>query len=263
MIKLAIAGAAGRTGSAALRLAAGDDRFHVAAALSAPGSADVGETIRLEKHEVKITDAIDGPCDVLIDFTLPAGTMAWLEYCVPRKIPMVIGPTGYTDEQRAVIKTCAQQIPIVQASNFSVGIAAIVGFLGKLASDLGDAYDVEIVETHHRHKVDAPSGTALTLLDAIAEATGRSRDHATFGRHGNVGERQPGEIGIHAVRLGETIGTHQIHFTSGGETIIINHTAHSRDAFAAGTLRAAEWIVRQQAGYYTMAEVLGSDTVNR
>ncbi len=263
MIKLAIAGAAGRTGSAALRLAAGDVRFDVVAALSAPGSADVGETIRVAKREIKITDAIHGPCDVLVDFTLPAGTMAWLEYCTPRKIPMVIGPTGYTDEQRARIKTCAHQIPIVQASNFSVGIAAILDFLGNLASNLGDTFDVEIVETHHRHKVDAPSGTALNLLDAIAGATGRSREHATYGRHGHVGERRPGEIGVHSVRLGETIGTHEIHFTSGGETITINHTAHSRDAFAAGALRAAEWIVRQKTGYYTMADVLASDTANR
>jgi len=256
MIKLAIAGAAGRTGSAALRLAAGDNRFDVVAALSAPGNADLGETIRVAKQEINISDAINGPCDVLVDFTLPTGTMAWLEYCTPRKIPMVIGPTGFTDEQFGFIKACARQIPIVQASNFSVGIAAILGFLGKLASDLGEAYDVEIVETHHRHKVDAPSGTALTLLDTIAGTTGRSRDHANVGRLGGVGARKPGEIGVHSVRRGEIIGMHEIHFASGGETITISHTAHSRDAFAAGALRAADWIVKQNAGYYTMADVL-------
>lgn len=169
---------------------------------------------------------------------------------------MIIGPTGYTEAQRDAIRSCAQHIPIVQASNFSVGVAAILRFLGKLAADLQDAYDVEIVETHHRHKVDAPSGTALTLFDAIAGATGRSRDDATFGRQGKVGERKQGEIGVHAVRRGEIIGTHEIHFTSGGETITIGHTVHSRDAFAAGALRAAAWIVGREAGYYSMADVL-------
>jgi len=257
MIRLAIAGATGRTGSAVLRLALGDDRFEVIAALTAPGGADLGETFKAAARSIQITDAIEGSCDVLIDFSLPAGTMAWLEYCAPRKIPMVIGPTGHTAEQRDSIQTCTHQIPIVQASNFSVGIAAILGMLGTLASDLGNAYDVEIVETHHRHKVDAPSGTALTLLERIAGATGRSRDHAIFGRHGNVGARNPGEIGVHSVRRGEIIGMHEIHFTSGGETISVSHSVHSRDAFAAGALRAAEWIVSQKAGYYTMADVLG------
>jgi len=257
MINLGIAGATGRTGSATVRLALDDARFDVVAALTAPGGADLGTILTAGKRQVRVTDTMDVACDVLVDFSLPTGTMAWLEYCTPRRIPMVIGPTGYTDRQRDTIRTGAREIPIVQASNFSVGVAAVLRVLGQLATDLGDDYDIEIVETHHRHKVDAPSGTALTLFDAIAEAMGRSRDDAVYGRHGHTGKRKPGEIGVHSVRLGEVIGTHEIHFTSGGETVTISHTAHSRDAFAAGALRAAGWIVGKEPGYYTMADVLG------
>jgi len=257
MLKLAIAGATGRTGSAALRLAMEDDRFEVAAALTAPGGSDAGATRAFGSQTVTVTDAFDARCDVLIDFSLPAGTMMWLEYCTARKTAMVIGATGHDAAQLAAIEAAARSIPIVKASNFSVGITSILGFLGQLARTLGDAYDVELVESHHRHKVDAPSGTAITLADAITEATGRSREkHARYGRVGAVGERPVGEIGIHAVRMGEITGQHEIYFSGPGETITIRHTAHSRDTFASGALRAAAWAAGRAAGLYAMTDVL-------
>jgi len=258
-IKLAIAGAAGRTGSAAVRLAHTDERFELVAALTAPDSQELGSARTAGESSIPLVTSLDVPCDVLVDFTLPSGTMTWLEHCTAHDTAMVIGPTGYSDEQLAAIEEAAARIPIVKATNFSIGIAAILAFLGNLACDLGEGYDVEVVETHHRHKVDAPSGTALTLVDAIAEATGRSRrQHATYGRVGTVGDRPTGQIGVHAVRMGEVTGQHEIHFSGPGETVTIRHRAHSRDTFASGGLRAAAWVVGRRPALYAMADVLNT-----
>jgi 4-hydroxy-tetrahydrodipicolinate reductase len=257
MISIAIAGAAGRTGRQVLEAAAQDDRFNVVAALTAPACPTCGTTLRAGGREFTITPALAGPCDVLIDFTVAQGTMAWLEVCRSRRIPMVTGVTGHNEGQLNRIREAAQTIPILKASNFSIGIHAILNILGGLAADLGDSYDIEIVESHHRWKVDAPSGTALTFVDRIAEATGRdpTRD-AVFGRQGVIGQRPPGQIGVHAVRMGEIAGAHEIHFSGPGETVTIRHTAHSRTTFAAGALRAAAWIAGRQPGYYTLHDAM-------
>ncbi len=247
MIRLAVAGAVGRTGSRVVELAAKDDRFEVVAALTGPGCSQIGKPVRADACRVLVSDRLEAACDVLIDFSLPAGTMAWLEVCKQRSIAMVIGATGHTGEQLATIHEAGKQIPIIQASNFSVGIQALMGIVGKLAVELGDSYDIEIVETHHSSKIDAPSGTALSLADEIARATGRTRDDVVFGREGTTGERPTRQIGIHAVRMGDVVGEHEIHFSGPGETITLRHRAHSRDAFAAGALRAAAQVVAKRS----------------
>ena len=259
IIRLAIAGAAGRTGRCVLGRAAVDERFTVVAALVAPGCAAFGEIGRDARHESAFTDSLDVECDMLIDFTVAAGTVAWLDVCVARAMPMVIGATGHDAAQRLRIERASRTIPIVVAANFSVGVQAVMKWVGQLARDLGTAYDVEIVETHHRRKRDAPSGTALSIAVAVADATGRTLEHsAVYGRFGATGERPAGEIGIHSVRMGEIVSRHEIHFSGPGETITVRHEGHSRDTFALGALRAAAWVVGKSPGLYTMRDVLDS-----
>lgn len=258
MIRLAIAGATGRTGSRVLELAAADERFDVVAALTSPGCSSSGSPVRLGEKQRTIAESLEVDCDVLIDFTVADGTMAWLPVCKERSMPMVTGVTGHSDEQFRVIRRVAQSIAIVKASNFSVGVHVLMRLVRCAADMLGDSYDIELVEAHHRHKVDAPSGTALRLVDEILAVTGRTAGDVVHGRCGRVGERAAGEIGVHAVRMGEIVGQHELHFSGPGETLTIRHTAHSRDTFAAGALRAASWIVGKPAGLYGFSDVMES-----
>lgn len=260
MIRVAVAGAGGRTGLCVVRQALRDDRFEMVAALTAASDPRCGSTVSVENTQVELVADLRAEADVLIDFTLPEGTMAWLDRCVDRGLPMVIGVTGHDEEQLERIRTAAGTIPIVIASNFSIGINLLLELVGRAAAALGPDYDVEIVEAHHHHKVDAPSGTALSLVEAVQrakEAQGRP-GNPVFGRHGRVGARPPGEIGVHAVRMGELVGSHEIHFSGPGETVTLRHTAHSRDAFATGALRAAAWVLGRPPGLYAMRDV-GSD----
>ncbi len=257
MIRLAMAGATGRAGRCVVEQAARDDRFEIAAALTGPGCSMSGRSMRVGGCEVMVKETLDVPCDVLIDFTVADGTMAWLEVCTQRGIPMLIGATGHDDRQLAKIEEAVRVIPILKTANFSVGVQVMLGIVGRLAKELGEAYDVEIVEAHHRHKVDAPSGTALTLAEAIAAASGRTlKDDVVFGRHGLTGERPRGQIGVHAVRMGDLVSSHEVHFSGPGETLTLRHTAHSRDTFAAGALRAAVWIMGKPPGLYAMGDVM-------
>ncbi len=256
MIRLAVVGAAGRMGRCVLELAAGDNRLDVVAAITKSGCPMAGNRLSIGSREVLVTTTLDDECDVLIDFSVAEATTQWLEICKECTVPMVIGSTGHTDAQLSEIKRAATEIPILKASNFSVGIQAVLGLLGRIKVELGDSYDVEIVETHHRHKVDAPSGTAFAMLDELgARMVGPVE--IVFGREGNVGQRTAGQIGVHSVRLGEIVGQHEIHFSGPGETVTIRHTAHSREAFASGALRAAHWIVGRPTGLYSMSDVLG------
>ncbi len=253
MIRLAVAGAAGRMGRCVLELASRDPRFEIAAAID----RDAERTFPA--------------CDVLIDFTDADGTMAWIDMCERRRVSMVIGATGHDERQLARIAEVARAIPIVKAANFSIGMQVVLNAVGRIAKELGEEYDIEIVETHHRHKIDAPSGTALTVVDQIKQSRDRKgADNAAaspvvgdtnvvFGRHGQVGERPHGQIGVHAVRMGEVVGQHEIHFSGPGETITIRHTAQSRETFAAGTLRAAAWVVGRPPGLYSMRDVLAEE----
>lgn len=256
-IRLAVAGAAGRMGRAVLECAAEHDGFSVTAALVSHGDYARAKTIRVGDADLPAATLLSDPCDVLIDFTVAAGTMYWLEICCKQRIPMVIGATGHTDEQVSAIASAAHEIPIVQASNFSIGIHTMLAYIGAIVKQLGAAYDVEIVETHHKHKVDAPSGTALSLVDEITRALHRTRDDVVFGREGRTGARPAGQIGVHALRMGEVVGRHEVHISGPGETLSVIHTAHSRATFASGALRAAQWVINRSAGLYAMTNVLG------
>lgn len=254
-------------------LAGGDDRFTVAAAITISDDPLLGQSLHVNTTEVPLVDRIEGECDVLIDFTLPAGTMHWLDQCVTRKIPMVIGATGHAAAELDRITKAAASIPIVKATNFSLGVNALLTVAKQLARTLGPDYDIEIVETHHRRKVDAPSGTAVSFLEAVQAgraaniptskgilSSGRSPRNGggsvVHGRQRETGPRTKGEIGVHAIRMGDVVGHHEIHFAGPGETITISHTAHSRTTFAAGALRAAAWVIAKPPGLYSMAAVL-------
>jgi len=235
-------------------------RFEIVSGVEMPGhealGADVGVLAGCAACGVAVAEGLQADADVLIDFSTPEGTVAWLAAAGERNIPMVIGTTGLTESQLAAVADAAGRIAIVQAPNFSVGVNLLFQIAGEVAAALGDAYDIEIVEAHHRFKADAPSGTALGLARSICEATGRSAaDGLVHGRRG-AAFRQAGEIGMHAIRLGDTVGEHQVHFGCLGETVTLSHSAHTRDTFVRGALRAAEWVVRQPAGLYAMQDVL-------
>ena len=277
MIHLAIAGATGRMGRTLLEIAARYDRFGVSAALVLADDPAVDSPVQLGGTNLVYRDRLDlegrvpggqPVCDVLIDFTVAAATMGWLDICERWRIPMVIGATGHSEQQVARIQEAAHTTPIVMAGNFSAGIHAILSALDQIIRELGEAYDIEVVETHHRNKIDAPSGTALMLVKEIRAARRRSASgelsksrtdddgRVIFGRQGEVGVRSRSEIAVHAVRMGDTVGKHEVHISGSGETVTLSHTAHSRDTFAAGALRAAEWLVAQEAGFYTMRDVM-------
>lgn len=255
MISLAVAGAAGRMGQRIIALAGEDARFDVLAALEKTGHPRIGDRL----GDLPVQDHTETEVNVLIDFTLPDGTMHWLEFCLAGKIPMVIGTTGHTPQQVATIEEAARTIPILKATNMSVGVNLMFKLAGEMAAALGDEYDIEIVEAHHRFKIDAPSGTANSIRDAILDATGRdaARD-VVYGRQGEAGKRPPRQIGMHSLRIGDTVGEHEVHFGNLGETMVLRHTAHTRDTFAAGALRAAHWLSDKPAGkLYSMLDALG------
>lgn len=261
MIRLAINGAAGRMGRRIAALAIESGQFDLMAALEAPGhdalGRDVGELAGIGAFGLAVADELAEPADVLVDFSLPEGAMAVLAVCRERGMPLVTGTTGLTPSQQAEVADAAARIAIVQAGNFSVGINLLVRLAAEAAKVLGDDYDVEIAETHHRFKQDAPSGTAIMLARAVCAAVGKDYgESATLGRGGRC-PRRPGEIGIHALRVGDTVGEHQVHFGCLGETVTLSHSAHTRDTFARGALRAARWVLGRRAGLYAAADVLG------
>lgn len=256
-MRVAVAGATGRTGRVVVARVLREADVALAAALTAANDPQCGRPMPFGGCQVSVTDRLEAPCDVLIDFTVPDGTMQWLAVCLDAAIPMVIGTTGHDERQRARIRDASRTLPIVKAGNFSIGVAVLLRHVAQVARVLGDDFDIEIVETHHRHKADAPSGTALTLLDEIAAHTGRSPEHdAVFGRRGTTGPRPDRQIGVHAVRMGDVVGRHEVHFSGPGETLTLTHNAQSREPFAAGALRAASWVVRRPPGLYTIADVL-------
>ncbi len=263
-VRVGVTGASGRMGFIVIRLVAEDPSLALAAALEAPGHPRLGEDAGVaaglgKPLGVKIAPALAADCDVVVDFSLPAGTMAALPECVKRGIPMVIGTTGLGEEDLKKIEAAAKKIPIVFAPNFSVGVNLLFSIVGKVASALGDDYDCEIVEMHHRFKKDAPSGTAAKLAEIIATATGRDlKADGVFGRAGLVGERKKSEIGIHAVRGGDVVGDHTITFAGLGERIEFAHKAGSREMFARGAIRAVRFLLDgKKPGLYSMLDVLG------
>ncbi len=192
---------------------------------------------------------------VLIDFSSPEGFRHWLAACREAKVAFVSGTTGLADEDLALLDEAARDIPVFHATNTSLGVAVLNRLAAEAARLLGADYDIEIVELHHRHKKDAPSGTADTLAGAILGASGRSRDDLAFGRHG-MEPRRGGSIGVHSLRLGDIVGEHTAHFATDGERLELTHKATTRDTFARGALRAARWIAGRPPGRYGMGDVL-------
>jgi 4-hydroxy-tetrahydrodipicolinate reductase len=255
-MKVAIAGAGGRMGRTLIESVLADRELELAVALDAPGAAALGQAA----GALRITADLGAlaAADVLIDFTRPEGTLAHLEACLRLNRRMVIGTTGFAEAQAARIAEAARRIPIVLSPNFAIGVNVVFRLAQTAAKALGDAYDVEIIEAHHRHKVDAPSGTALKLGELVAQALGRDlRKVATHGRHGDTGERPAKAIGFHAIRGGEIVGEHTVLFAGPGETVEVAVRSQSRSTYAAGALRAAKWLAGRAPGLYDMFDVLG------
>jgi len=253
---VAIAGAGGRMGQALVEAVLADRELQLAAALDAAGSAALGRAAG------PVTVGADlealAAADVLVDFTRPEGTLAHLAACLGRGKAMVIGTTGFSEAQKARIAQAAQRIPVVLSPNFAIGVNVVFRLAQTAAKALGDAYDVEIVEAHHRHKVDAPSGTALLLGELIAKALGRDLAQvATHGREGDTGERPAKAIGFHSIRGGDIVGEHTVIFAGAGERVEVSVRSQSRMTYAAGALRAAKWLQGRGPGLYDMFDVLG------
>jgi len=264
MTRIAILGAAGRMGGALIRCAQRFEQLKIVAAIEQPGAAAMGEDAGLlagiGKAGLPITDqlAAANAADIMIDFTFHTAIREHLDYAVKAGKGLVIGTTGLTPEEGQAVSKAAAAIPVVWAPNMSLGVNLLFALVEQTARVLGCNYDVEIVETHHHFKKDAPSGTALRLGEKAAAA--RNQDFKSvvcYGRSGMVGERPRGEIGIHAVRAGDVVGDHTVMFTTEGERIELSHRASSRDAFAIGALRASGWLNGRMPGLYDMKDVLG------
>ncbi len=255
-MKVAIAGAGGRMGRTLIEGVLADPELTLAAALEAPGAAAIGQAAGALRITADL--AALAAVDVLVDFTRPEGTLAHLEACLKLNRRMVIGTTGFGEAQSARIAEAARRIPIVLSPNFAIGVNVVFRLAQTAARALGDAYDVEIVEAHHRHKVDAPSGTALKLGELVAQALGRDLGKvAMHGRHGDTGERPARAIGFHAIRGGDIVGEHTVLFAGPGERVEVTVRSQSRTTYASGALRAAKWLAGQGPGLYDMFDVLG------
>jgi len=265
MTQIAIAGAAGRMGRALIQAVHETPQAQLASAFEYAGHTLIGVDAGIvggvaEQLAVAVgedaTVAISA-ADVLIEFTLPDPTMEHLQTALLQDKAMVIGTTGFSDEQRQQIAAAAGKIPIVMAPNFSVGVNLTLVLLEQAAKTLGDSVDIEVVEAHHRHKVDAPSGTALAMGEAVAGALNRDlKDCAIYGREGNTGERDRQTIGFSTIRGGDVVGDHTVMFMAEGERVEITHKASSRMTFANGAVRAATWVADKGPGLYSMRDVL-------
>jgi 4-hydroxy-tetrahydrodipicolinate reductase len=265
MVRAAVAGIAGRMGSRIVQLIGESDGIELAGGFEQSQHPKVG---------CEIAEIVGGPstgirvagtmtdvlkvADVVIDFTHAGASLEHLKIAASAKKPMVIGSTGFTSDQLAQARELAGQIPCVLAPNMSMGVNVLFKIVADVARLLGEGYDIEIVEAHHRFKKDAPSGTALKLAQVAAEAVQRNLDEVgVYARHGLIGERTAKEIGVQTLRAGDIVGEHTVLFASMGERIELTHRAHSRDNFARGAIRAAMWVVRQPPGLYDMQHVLG------
>lgn len=262
MIKIAVAGASGRMGRANIEAIVGADGVKLGAATERPGSSligvDAGEMAGAGPLDVRISEIPEPDSfDIMIDFTRPEATMNHVQYCVEHGKKIVIGTTGFTDEQKTAIRDAAEKIAIVQAPNMGIGVNLCFHLLKKAAEVLGDSVDIEIIEAHHRHKVDAPSGTALRMGEIVADALGRDLNEcAVYGRQGQTGERNRKTIGFETIRAGDIVGEHTVMFADIGERVEITHKASSRMTFANGAVRAATWLNNRDRGMFDMQDVL-------
>jgi 4-hydroxy-tetrahydrodipicolinate reductase len=263
-LRLAVAGAGGRMGRALIEAGAGTPGIKVVAALDIPGSACIGRDAgEFAAGASGVTIGSDiaaavAASDILVDFTRPAGTAAHLAACRAAGKKLVIGTTGFDDAQLAAIRAASRDIAIVLAPSFSIGMNVTMKLVEMASRTLGADYDVEVFEVHHRHKVDAPSGTALKLGEVAAKARGQDIGAAgVFERHGLTGERKPGTIGFSVARGGDIIGDHTVLFAGTGERVELTHRASSRATYAQGAMRSALWLASQPPGLYDMQDVLG------
>ncbi|MBB3305800.1 MULTISPECIES: 4-hydroxy-tetrahydrodipicolinate reductase [unclassified Enterobacter] len=263
-IRIAIVGAPGRMGRNLIQAVQQAEGVALGAALARSGSSllgvDAGELAGIGKTGVIVSDDLQkvvNDFDVLIDFTRPEGTLEYLAFCRQYNKAMVIGTTGFDEAGKAAIRAAAEEIGIVFAANFSVGVNLVLNLLQQAAKVMGDYADIEIVEAHHRHKVDAPSGTALAMGEAIADAMKWNLDeHAVYAREGHTGERKAQTIGFATVRAGDIVGEHTAMFADIGERVEITHKASSRMTFANGAVKAASWLKNKKSGLYDMRDVL-------
>ena len=269
-LRIAVAGAGGRMGRMLVEAVAAADDCRLGGALDIAGSPALGSDPLAalgRSSAVRVTAELHAGlagADVLIDFTRPEGTLAHLAVCRELGVRAVIGTTGFSDAQKALVAEHARHVAIVMAPNMSLGVNVVLRLLDVAARALASDYDIEVIEAHHRHKVDAPSGTALAMGEVLARATGRKLDDcAVWGRHGVTGERDPSAIGFSVIRGGDIVGDHTVLFAGTGERIEITHKSSSRATYALGSLRAARFVAGRAPGLYGMNDVLGLDSGGR
>ncbi len=265
-LRLAVSGATGRMGHTILELASQDPQFEIAGALENASHPSIGKSLnevlpsvaKVKNPVAAVLPQITPKPDVLVDFTQPQATMGYLHEAMTLGINMVIGTTGCNEGEKEQIREASTKIAIVMASNFSIGMNVLFALVEEAAAKLGRNYDVEIMEAHHHFKKDAPSGSALSLGEAVARAWKVNlKDVATHGRQGQVGERKNGAIGFHAIRGGDIVGDHTVLYAGPGERLELTHRAHSREAFAQGALKATLFVAGKKNGLYDMGDVLG------
>lgn len=265
MTKVAVVGAAGRMGKALIQAVSDAEGMILGAAIERPGStligADAGELVGIGRTGVTIQNALEAVVDdfdVVIDFTAPQATLDHLAICRRHHKRMVIGTTGFSEAQKAELQAASAEIPIILAPNMSVGVNLCFKLLDMAARVMGDEVDIEVIEAHHRHKVDAPSGTALRMGEVVAAALGRDlKECAVYGREGITGERERKTIGFETIRAGDVVGDHTVLFAAMGERVEITHKASSRMTFANGAVRGAGWLMQRDSGLFDMQDVLG------
>lgn len=264
MTRIAITGCSGRMGRTLIEACNESEMLSLGAATERSGSSllgvDAGEVAGVGKLDVTIVDDLAGVIDdfdVLIDFTTIEATLHHLEICAAAGKRVVIGTTGFSDEQKQQIAAASEKVAVVFAPNMSVGVNLCFKLLEIAAKVMGDEVDIEVVEAHHRHKIDAPSGTALRMGEVVADALGRDlKQCAVYGREGKTGERDRGEIGFETIRAGDIVGDHTVMFADIGERVEITHKASSRMTFAKGAVRAANWLMVKECGLFDMQDVL-------
>ena len=265
MARIAISGASGRMGLNLIKACAQNESSVLGAAIERENSPAIGkdacEIAGVTSERVNIVDSVASEVssfDVLVDFTRPDACLEKLAFCEEHKKAIVIGTTGFTDEQKQLISSAAKTIPVVFAPNMGIGVNVTLKLLELAAKAIGNTVDIEVIEAHHKHKVDAPSGTALKMGEVVAQAMGKELDNcAVYAREGITGERESGTIGFSTIRAGDIVGEHTVMFADEGERIEISHKATSRMTFATGAIRASCWVSEQPAGLYDMQDVLG------
>lgn len=261
IIRVIVNGACGKMGSRVIAQVRQDKELELVAALEREDHPFIGKDIGASFGEgpcgVKITSGFNGKADVLIDFSEPASSVAKASFCASRGIALVIGTTGHNPEQLSGIREVSRHVPCLMTPNMSLGVNLLFQLAAQVAKALGEDYDIEILEVHHRFKKDAPSGTAIKIAQEICNATNKKMEEVViYGRHGFSQERPRQQIAIHALRVGDTVGDHRVIFGNLGETLELVHSAHSRDTFALGAVRAAKFIVGKPPGLYDMKDVV-------